>query len=155
MQPAPPAALQLARRLRQLRESRPRLTQKKLAAAFSLEEKVGGATVSSWESPTSPKLPPQSRLQAYARFFATPRSAEGEPRLFPVSELTPDEKRAYEELETELRLLRNAVSGESPGEEPNFNRTWLFSDACDNFCLRATPGRPDRTVWGSGEPQLH
>jgi hypothetical protein len=43
MYPAPPAALQLAQRLRQLRESWPRLTQKKLAAAFSTEEKLAAA----------------------------------------------------------------------------------------------------------------
>lgn len=79
MQPAPPAALQLARRLRQLRESRPRLTQKKLAAAFSLEEKVGGATVSSWESPTSPKLPPQSRRRPMPA-FSPPRDQPKENR---------------------------------------------------------------------------
>ena len=108
MQPAPPAALQLAQRLRQLRQRWPeaRLTQDKLAVAFSAEENLAAATVSSWESLKSPKLPPRHRLQAYARFFATPRSVEEEPTLFPLDELTPDEKRAYEKLETELLRLR-------------------------------------------------
>ena len=80
MQPAPPAALQLAQRLRQLRQQRwpdARLTQDKLAKAFSAEENLAAATVSSWESLNSPKIPPRHRLQAYARFFATPRSVEG------------------------------------------------------------------------------
>jgi hypothetical protein len=128
VQPSPPA-LQLARQLRQLRESLPRLTQKKLAAAFSTEEKLAAATISSWESSTSPKLPPEHRLEAYARFFATPRSVEKETKLLPLEEFNPDEKRAYEKLETELLQLRSAASGESPGEEPTFNRSWLFPDA--------------------------
>jgi hypothetical protein len=128
MQPAPPAALQLARQLRQLRESRPRLTQKKLATAFSAEEDLAAATVSSWESRTAPKLPPPHRLAAYARFFATPRSTDGSTKLFSTAELTSEEKRAYEELETELLRLRTAASGGSVGEEPTFNRTWLLRD---------------------------
>lgn len=150
MQPAPPAALQLARRLRLLRESRPRLTQKKLAAAFSQEEKLAGATVSSWESPTSPKLPPQYRLQAYARFFATARSDEGAQKLFPLNELTSDEKRVYEELETELLRLRNSVSGESPEEEPTFNRTWLFPDA--GLITFVCAQLPDDQIGPFGDP---
>lgn len=128
MHPAPPAALQLAQRLRQLRQGWPRLTQQKLAAAFSAEEQVAAATVSSWESPKAPKLPPPHRIDAYARFFATPRSAEGKPMLFRLGELTPDEKRAYEKLKTELGRLRNAVSGESAREETTFNRSWRFPD---------------------------
>jgi hypothetical protein len=129
MHPAPPAALQLAQRLRQLRESWPRLTQKKLAVAFSTEEKLASATVSSWESLTSPKPPPRHRILAYARFFCTPRSIEGEPTLFALDELTADEKMAYEKLETELLRLRSAVNGEAGMEEPTFHRSWHFPDA--------------------------
>ncbi len=129
MHPAPPAALQLAQRLRQLRESRPRLTQVKLAAVFSTDEKVASATVSSWESLTSPKPPPRYRILAYARFFCTPRSTEGEPTLFPLEELASDEKRTYEELRTELLRLRSAVGGESAEEEQTFHRSWHFPDA--------------------------
>lgn len=129
MHPAPPAALQLAQRLRQLRESRPRLTQVKLAAAFSTEEKLASATVSSWESLTSPKPPPRHRISAYGRFFCTPRSTEGEPTLFPLEELNSGEKRVYEELRTELLRLRSAVGGESSEEEQTFHRSWHFPDA--------------------------
>lgn len=129
MHPAPPAALQLAQRLRQLRESWPRLTQKGLATAFSAEEKLASATVSSWENLTSPKPPPRHRILAYARFFCTRRSIEGEPTLLPVEELEPEEKRAYEELRTELLRLRSAVGGESAEEEPTFHRSWHFPDA--------------------------
>jgi hypothetical protein len=101
----------------------------KLAAVFSTDEKVASATVSSWESLTSPKPPPRHRISAYARFFCTPRSTEVEPTLFPLEELTSDEKRAYEELRTELLRLRSAVGGESAEEEPTFHRSWHFPDA--------------------------
>jgi len=128
MQPAPPAALQLASRLKQLRQQTSRLTQDKLAKAFSNEESLAPATVSSWESLKTPKLPPEYRLRAYARFFATPRSVQGEPRLFPLNELTQDEKKSYEKLEAELIRLRSAASGESTEEEPIFHRSWFLPD---------------------------
>lgn len=152
MQPAPPAALQLAQRLRQLRQRWPeaRLTQDKLAVAFSAEENLASATVSSWESLKSPKLPPRYRLQAYARFFATPRSVEREPTLIPIDQLTPDEKRAYETLETELLRLRNAASGESPGEEPTFSRSWHFPDAGSVTFICAQ--LPDDQIGPFGDP---
>jgi hypothetical protein len=124
----PPAALRLASRLRQLRQHRSRLTQAQLAAAFSTEEQLSAVTVSSWESLKSPKQPPVDRLRAYARFFATPRSLEGEPRLLPFHEFTQDEKKEYEKLEAELLRLRSAASGESLGEQSTFNRFWLFQD---------------------------
>jgi len=128
VQPAPPAALQLASRLKHLRQHQSRLTQAELAAAFSKEGKLASVTVSSWESLKSPKLPPVDRLRAYARFFATPRSIEGQPRLLPFNELTQDEKKECEKLEAELLRLRSAASGESPGEQSTFNRSWLFRD---------------------------
>jgi hypothetical protein len=131
MQPAPPAALQLARRLRQLRQQRwpdARLTQDKLAKAFSVEEPLAAASVSSWESFSSPKLPPRHRLHAYARFFASPRSVEAVPKLLALDELTQDEKSTYKELEAELLRLRSAASGESPEQEIAFSRSWHFSD---------------------------
>ena len=147
MQPAPPAALQLAQRLKQLRQQWPRLTQDKLAAAFKAEESLASATVSSWESLKSPKLPPVHRLNAYARFFATARSVEGEPRLLRLDELTPDEKKAYEKLEADLLRLRSAASGESPATEQTFKRSWNFPDTGRvTLGLRTTPSRPDRAI---------
>ena len=79
MQPIPPAALQLAQRLRQLRQqwADVRLTQGQLAAAFSAEEKLAAATVSSWESadsPEAPATPPVARLRAVLRHAAIRRS---------------------------------------------------------------------------------
>jgi hypothetical protein len=131
MQPVPPAALQLARRLRQLRQQWPeaRLTQQGLATAFSAEEKVASATVASWESFSSPKLPPPHRLLAYARFFATPRSVAADPRLLPLHELTEDEQAVYKGLETELLKLRSEAAGYSVEEEMAFSRSWHFTDA--------------------------
>ena len=151
MQPVPPAALQLASRLKQLRQQWPRLTQEKLAKAFSEEEGLASVTVSSWESLRSPKLPPEDRLRAYARFFATPRSAQGKPRLFSLNELSPDEKKKYDSLEAELIRLRSAASGESPEEGPIFRRSWLFPDGgrVTFVCAQL----PDREIGAFGDPE--
>lgn len=132
MQQIPPAAAQLAQRLRQLRLqwADARLTQDKLATAFSAEEKLAAATVSSWESANAPKLPPAQRLRAYARFFATPRSVEqAVPTLLPLDELTPDEHAAYIALEKELIGLRTLAAGAPAEEDMGFSRSWLFGDA--------------------------
>jgi hypothetical protein len=149
--PAPPAALQLASRLRQLRQHRSRCTQVQLAAAFSTEERLSPVTVSSWENLKSPKLPPVDRLRAYARFFATPRSVEGEPRLLPFDELTQDEKKEYEKLEAELLRLRSAASGESLGEQSTFNRSWLFQDG-GRVTLVCAP-LPSDVIGPFGDPE--
>ena len=145
-QPAPPAALQLARRLRQLRKEHwpdVGLTQDKLAKAFSAEGTVAAATVSSWENLSSPKLPPRRRLVAYARFFATPRSVESEPELLPADQLTADEMAAYKKLEAELVSLRSAASGGSSEEEIGYSRSWHFADIglVTIFCARLPSGK--------------
>jgi hypothetical protein len=133
MQPASREAARLAWRLRQLRQQQwpdARLTQEKLAKAFSNEEPLAAATVSSWESTTSPKLPPRHRLRAYARFFATPRSVEAAvPKLLPFEDLTPDEQATCKKLETELLKLRSQAA-EDPGEEEIApGRSWHFTDS--------------------------
>lgn len=97
----------LAQHLRALRETTwpdVRLTQAQLALAFSAEQPVVAATISTWESATNPKTPNAERLRAYARFFATPRSLEGGPRLIPEDELTESEQ-------TEFRALANRLLG--------------------------------------------
>ena len=131
MHPASPAAKQLAQRLKSLRVQQwpeVRLTQEKLAAAFAAEEPLTPVTVSSWESQTSPKLPPPHRLLAYARFFATPRSVAATPKLLPLGDLTEDERAAYESLEAELLGLRGRAAGDREEEEPTMGRSWLFND---------------------------
>jgi len=150
---APPAALHLAQRLRQLRQQQwpdARLTQEKLAQAFSAEESLSPATVSSWESNTWPKLPPRHRLQAYARFFATPRSVKAQPQVLPFNELTQDERAAYHKLEAELLRLRSAASGESPEEEIAFTQSWHFTDTGPVTLVCAK--LPDSEVGPLGRP---
>lgn len=150
MPPAPPA-LQLASRLKQLRQHQSRLTQAELAAAFSKEGKLASVTVSSWESLKSPKLPPVERLRAYARFFATPRSVEGQPKLLPLNELTQDEKKECERLEAELLRLRSAASGESTGEQSTFSRSWLFRDGARVTFVCAQ--LPSKMIGSFGDPE--
>lgn len=130
MQPTPPSLLELSQRLRQLRLRHwpdVRITQDALAKALG---GVAAATVSSWESPTAPKLPPRDRVLAYARFFATRRSVENESkyRVFPLDALTEEEKAAYRELEAELLALRDAARKPSPAEAVAVRRSWHFSD---------------------------
>ena len=129
MSPSSPAQ-QLARRLRELRERQwpERLTQAALADAFG---DVAAATVSSWESSVAPKLAPPERLKAYAQFFATHRSIEGDtPVLVPVDTFSQEEQAAYKALEDELLALREEVR--KPVRQADVTaarRAWEFSDA--------------------------
>jgi hypothetical protein len=111
----PDQAVRLARRLKELRGSHwpdVDLTQAELATAFSGESKVASATISSWESTSSPKTPTAARLSAYARFFATRRSLDGGPHLIPDDELTEDEQGRFRALEKELLDLLHAKGRE-------------------------------------------
>ena len=86
-----------------------------MAQAFSAERSTSVPLISSWESNTTPKTPPVVRLEAYARFFATPRSIEeDEPQLLQIDQLTDIERTRYEELRAELTELRSAALGQ-PG----------------------------------------
>jgi hypothetical protein len=110
MAPNRDQALKLAHALRELRESTwpdEDLTQAQLATALSSEGRVATATVSSWESATNPKTPPASKLSAYARFFCTKRSLEGEPHLIPEAQLTAAELGQFKNLESMLLKLLN------------------------------------------------
>ena len=125
--PAP--GVLLAQRLRELRRSGFadfRLTQKQLAFALSQDESVADSTLSSWENVQFPTLPPHSRLSAYAQFFATERSLQGEPHLVPIEDLTAEEDRARKDLEQELFRLRDNEPG--PPEEPEERQFWRFED---------------------------
>lgn len=101
----------LAHRLRALREEswpNVKITQPQLARALGGDRPLSVPLVSSWESRTNPAIPPIPRLEAYATFFATPRSAEGKPpRLLSADEMTNSERRAAVELTRELMRLRN------------------------------------------------
>jgi hypothetical protein len=154
---APSQAVRLARALRDLRDSEwpeAELTQAQLAKALSAEGRVAPATLSSWESLSNPKTPTPSRLTAYARFFATKRSLEGEPHLIAEDKLNPDELERFREREEYLLGLLQTdderrstfsfhegsvtiICPQLPSEErgpladrnnPNFNRLQRFAD---------------------------
>ncbi len=106
--------IRLAERLRDLRESAGLpLTQSDLGRAFAdAKLRVSAAAVSSWENPSSGRLVPLSRLEAYARLFCTPRSFEGGVRLLTDTELLADERDALAELKDELIGLRDAAAAQ-------------------------------------------
>ena len=114
----------LARRLRALREEHwpgRKVNQAQLAAALSGDgnRSVSVPLVSSWESRTNPKVPPASRIQDIARFFASPRSFDGKAgRLLSPNELTVQEQAARERLLQELTRLRSEAL-EAPGVAPD------------------------------------
>lgn len=134
MAPSSRQAIRLARALRELRESEwsdVPLTQAQLAKALSSEGRIATATLSSWESLTTPKTPSQSRLTAYARFFATRRSVDGEPHLLAEAELRPDELERCREIEEELLdLLRD--------ERPR-DRTFVLHDGAVTIVCPEAP----------------
>jgi hypothetical protein len=127
------ALLQLATRLRQLREEHwrdYRLTQSALATALGDGKPLASATVSSWESPLAPKLPPADRLRGYAHFFATRRSIEGKaPHLVPLDSLTLEEEAVRKALEDELLSLREKAVKPGLWAEVPTRRSWHFSDS--------------------------
>jgi hypothetical protein len=130
MQAASPAVLELTKRLRWLRVAKwpdVRLTQSDLAKALGEENALSAATIASWENLVSPKLPPDARLRAYARFFATRRSVESAPRLLPLDSLADDERAAYAQLEAELLGLR-AAAVNPPEPNKAAARSWHFQD---------------------------
>ena len=104
------------------------VTQSQLAKALSSEGRVAGPTLSSWESLTNPKTPSVARISAYARFFCTERSLEGEPHLIPEDQLTPEELDRFQELES--RLLRRFHA-----EEPKLQHIFRFQDGTGNSDL--------------------
>ena len=130
MAPSSPALKPLARRLRELREHQwpERLTQAALAGAFG---DVAAATVSSWESSVAPKLAPPGELKAYAQFFATHRSIEGDtPVLLPVDTFSEEEQAARKGLEVELLALREEATRkpERQADVTAARRSWHFPD---------------------------
>lgn len=121
---AEPDPAALARRLRQLRDSRwpdRRFTQQHVAGALG----VALSSISSWENTRVVKIPPPNRLADYALLFATPRSYERDRlRLLPPDSLTEDERRARDELAAELDELRLASMGGAKAT----SSPWRFDD---------------------------
>jgi transcriptional regulator with XRE-family HTH domain len=106
------AGLMLSHRLRTLRLTSfgKRVTQRQLAVALG----VSPPLVCSWEHRETPKAPPEEHLNAYARFFASPRSlGDGHPRLPELHELTEQEAEGHRTILAELHRLRAAATGRS------------------------------------------
>jgi len=140
------AGASLARRLRELRRSGftdVRLTQLQLAQALSADEPVAHSTLSSWENEKAPALPPYARLSAYAQFFATERSLEGNPHLVLLEELTQAEEKAREELERELFKLRDEA-----GAPPSGRGFWRFDDEAPITVISSDLRKSDELVLG-------
>jgi transcriptional regulator with XRE-family HTH domain len=115
-------AVRLARRLRDLRETAGK-TQKDVSQALSGEVRVAVATISSWESLTNPKLPPEEKLRAYALYFAISPPAERIPR---EDELTPTERERFTSLHRELVMMRDAVRHQQGGTQLSSSYTFDF-----------------------------
>ena len=138
MQPAPPAALQLASRLKQLRQHQSGLTQAELAAAFAKEGKLAPVTVSSWESLKSPKLPPGSACALTRGFSRHLDQSRDNRSCFHLMILPRTRKRNARNLRLNCSGSGSAASGESPGEQSDIQPIlalprWRPSD----FRLRA------------------
>ena len=159
MYPSEDPVARLARRLKDLRLNGfagQKLTQQQLGQALDASTPL----ISSWESPTNPKIPPQARLDAYATFFATPRSVTGRRfHLLHPSDLTSAERAGREKLVAELTALRAAALGlddddDSYGDNPLGN-LWRFPPGEDITIICAElpdprkqmdysdPGKPD------------
>jgi hypothetical protein len=142
-QPAP-EAFRLANRLRELRERAfVRLTQSQLGQAFGTpEDPLSPAAISMWENPTSGRLPPASRLEAYALLFCTPRSFEGGVHMLSVDELTPLEFDRRDQLQQELLELRDRAESYQGTPSPvRAQSMWHFPDGSriTLVCYRLPP----------------
>ena len=102
----------LGRRIRALREEQwpgVKVNQAQLAAALGGDGRrsVSVPLISSWESLTNPKVPPEARVRDIATFFASPRSLDGNvSRLLNTDEMTAPERVARKQLLDELARLR-------------------------------------------------
>jgi hypothetical protein len=153
-------AQRLARTLRDLRESHwpeASLTQAQLAKALSKDTRVAGATLSSWESATNPKLPPESRMRSYALFFCSERSMEGEPHLLAERDLTEAEKVTFSELETELLELYKSVrepTGRRPPVPGIETYTWEFHDGPVTIVCPEAPAETRGPLAAESDPNF-
>ncbi|BCJ54081.1 hypothetical protein Asp14428_55560 [Actinoplanes sp. NBRC 14428] len=113
------------------------VSQKAVAGALG----VSVPSVSSWENGNA--VPPDERLQAYARFFASPRSlSEGHPRLLDEPDLTDDERGRYEDLLAELMALKPGRSSPYDLETRRpWEGMWHFEDGSPItlVCARLPP----------------
>jgi hypothetical protein len=127
----------LSRRLRELRRSGfqdAAITQRELGRVLSADKPISPPLISSWEKGNA--VPLERWLNAYATFFATERSVEGEQyRLLRTSELTTEERVKRDSLAEELRSLRDealqaeaGVSESVPAVSGPPGGPWHFTD---------------------------
>ena len=133
--------LLLAQHLRALRENHwpdRRITQPKLAEALG----VSVPLISSWESRTKPRIPPLSRLEAYAAVFASGRCFDTDPaRAISPHDLSDEERQVMNDLRQELMHLRSGAlsvgtapvsTGQpNPVRAPLNGGPWSFVDGED------------------------
>jgi transcriptional regulator with XRE-family HTH domain len=103
------------------------VTQRQLSDALGLS----AGLLSSWENGSA--VPPEERLNGYARFFATRRTVAQRPaKLIPSEDLTAEEERTRSQLIDELvRLREEAFEGTRPHQRDTGalgGRFWYFPD---------------------------
>lgn len=116
----------LSKRLRQLRRSRwpgRPVNQARVAEALG----VTSPSISAYENGV---LPPLDRLHDYAVFFASRRWLDpGAPLPVDIDVLSPDERKTFDELNTELSDLRSdAEASIAPVAAATIADYWRFSD---------------------------
>jgi transcriptional regulator with XRE-family HTH domain len=125
---ATPGAIQLAQRLRALREQAG-LTQSELATIFSEDgRQVGAAAISSWERPKEPALLPEYRAEPYARLSTLTGTP---PRLVPLARLTPEQEDKRKQVLAEVTALIDQARGGSAASDAAraaSHRSWFFAD---------------------------
>jgi hypothetical protein len=142
----------LARRLRALREEHwpgVRVNQAQLAAALGGDGRrsVSVPLVSSWESQTSPKVPPASRIEDIATFFASPRSFDGQAgHLLSPDEMTAQEQAAREKLLRELSYLRAEALDTAGMSRPRTTIPGLVQDAAQSLSAGLYRFKPGEAI---------
>ena len=161
VQPTEDAAVELARRLRSLRqrELKVRITQAELAEAFDRSE----ALISSWERGRNPVPPPAEQLFKYATFFSTPRSVSGHPYRVPAEEeLNHNELARRNDLRDELLALRTRAVEPNSAAEPHGaaqpgtlvgHGPWHFADLDERPIVIVCPELPPDVL--AGMPQAN
>lgn len=142
----------LAQRLRALREDcwpGKKVNQEQLAKALSGDGRrsVSVPLISSWESRSNPTVPPTSRIEDIATFFASPRSFDGKTaRLLSPDEMTVPERAVRDKLLQELAQLRSealdAAGVSSPRTANITNTAHEITQSLSTGLYRFTDGRP-------------
>ena len=99
-----------------------------MATLFSTEDRVGAASISSWENMRNPATPPKARLEPYARLAVSTKRPGENPKLPARSELSEAEDARYQILLDDLERLWDAARGSQEQEPLATYRSWFFDD---------------------------